>query len=71
MQEEKGKNNKQAHRNSTACKLFLTDAGQVKLHPSLFLLLLVLGRLYPSPMDGSSSPLSLASFRPFILRLEC
>ncbi|XP_027005873.2 thyroid adenoma-associated protein isoform X1 [Tachysurus fulvidraco] len=45
-----------------------SDAGQVKLHPSLFLLLLVLGRLYPSPMDGSCSPLSLASFRPFILR---
>ncbi|XP_062851967.1 thyroid adenoma-associated protein [Trichomycterus rosablanca] len=45
-----------------------SDAGQVKLHPSLFLLLLVLGRLYPSPMDGSSSPLSLAPFRPFIIR---
>ncbi|XP_053476778.1 thyroid adenoma-associated protein [Ictalurus furcatus] len=45
-----------------------SDAGRVKLHPSLFLLLLVLGRLYPSPMDGSSSPLGLASFRPFIIR---
>ncbi|MCI4376608.1 hypothetical protein PGIGA_G00190450 [Pangasianodon gigas] len=45
-----------------------SDGGQVKLHPSLFLLLLVLGRLYPSPMDGSSSPLGLASFRPFIIR---
>ncbi|KAI5606893.1 thyroid adenoma-associated protein [Silurus asotus] len=45
-----------------------SDAGQVKLLPSLFLLLLVLGRLYPSPMDGSSSPLGLASFRPFIIR---
>ncbi|KAF7710664.1 hypothetical protein HF521_009536 [Silurus meridionalis] len=44
------------------------DAGQVKLLPSLFLLLLVLGRLYPSPMDGSCSPLGLASFRPFIIR---
>ncbi|KAM7385101.1 hypothetical protein PAMP_001198 [Pampus punctatissimus] len=29
-----------------------SDSGQVKLHPSLFLLLLVLSRLYPSPMDG-------------------
>ncbi|XP_053357978.1 thyroid adenoma-associated protein [Clarias gariepinus] len=45
-----------------------SDAGTVKLHPSLFLLLLVLGRLYPSPMDGSSSPLGLAAFRPFIIR---
>ncbi|KAM4607989.1 thyroid adenoma-associated protein [Polymixia lowei] len=45
-----------------------SDSGQVKLHPSLFLLLLVLGRLYPSPMDGSSSPLGLAPFMPFIIR---
>uniref|UniRef100_A0A3Q3LPG0 tRNA (32-2'-O)-methyltransferase regulator THADA n=1 Tax=Mastacembelus armatus TaxID=205130 RepID=A0A3Q3LPG0_9TELE len=45
-----------------------SDSGQVKLHPSLFLLLLVLSRLYPSPMDGSSSPLGLAPFRPFIIR---
>ena len=46
----------------------LSDSGEVKLHPSLFLLLLVLGRLYPSPMDGSSSPLGLAPFMPFIIR---
>ncbi|KAM6915988.1 thyroid adenoma-associated protein [Xenentodon cancila] len=45
-----------------------SDRGHVKLHPSLFLLLLVLGRLYPSPMDGSSSPLGLAPFMPFIMR---
>ncbi|XP_004554638.3 thyroid adenoma-associated protein [Maylandia zebra] len=45
-----------------------SDSGQVKLHPSLFLLLLVLSRLYPSPMDGSSSPLGLAPFMPFIMR---
>ncbi|XP_065153408.1 thyroid adenoma-associated protein isoform X1 [Paramisgurnus dabryanus] len=45
-----------------------SDSGQVKLHPSLFLLLLVLGRLYPSPMDGSFSPLGLAPFMPLIMR---
>uniref|UniRef100_A0A674NJE3 tRNA (32-2'-O)-methyltransferase regulator THADA n=1 Tax=Takifugu rubripes TaxID=31033 RepID=A0A674NJE3_TAKRU len=45
-----------------------SDSGQVKLHPSLFLLLLVLSRLYPSPMDGSSSPLGLAPILPFIMR---
>ncbi|XP_050932608.1 LOW QUALITY PROTEIN: thyroid adenoma-associated protein [Lates calcarifer] len=45
-----------------------SDSGQVKLHPSLFLLLLVLSRLYPSPMDGSSSPLGLAPFMSFIIR---
>ncbi|XP_063047806.1 thyroid adenoma-associated protein [Engraulis encrasicolus] len=48
-----------------------SDSGQVKLHPSLFLLLLVLGRLYPSPMDGSTSPLGLAAFMPFIIRCGC
>ncbi|KAA8584074.1 hypothetical protein FQN60_015282, partial [Etheostoma spectabile] len=46
-----------------------SDSGHVKLHPSLFLLLLVLSRLYPSPMDGSSSPLGLAPFMPFIIRV--
>ncbi|XP_014913282.1 thyroid adenoma-associated protein [Poecilia latipinna] len=45
-----------------------SDSGHVTLHPSLFLLLLVLSRLYPSPMDGSSSPLGLAPFRPLIMR---
>lgn len=45
-----------------------SDSGVLKLHPSLFLLLLVLGRLYPSPMDGSSSSLSLAPFVPLIIR---
>ncbi|XP_066553351.1 thyroid adenoma-associated protein [Amia ocellicauda] len=45
-----------------------SDSGVLKLHPSLFLLLLILGRLYPSPMDGSSSPLGLAPFVPFIIR---
>ncbi|XP_035387280.1 thyroid adenoma-associated protein isoform X1 [Electrophorus electricus] len=45
-----------------------SDSGHVRLQPSLFLLLLVLGRLYPSPMDGSSSPLGLAPFVPCIIR---
>uniref|UniRef100_A0A663ER01 tRNA (32-2'-O)-methyltransferase regulator THADA n=1 Tax=Aquila chrysaetos chrysaetos TaxID=223781 RepID=A0A663ER01_AQUCH len=35
---------------------------------SLFLLLLILGRLYPSPMDGTYSALSMAPFVPFIIR---
>ncbi|XP_015229151.1 PREDICTED: thyroid adenoma-associated protein isoform X1 [Cyprinodon variegatus] len=45
-----------------------SDSGHVKLHPSLFLLLLVLSRLYPSPMDGTFSPLGLAPFIPLIIR---
>lgn len=52
----------------TSVLFVFSDSGQVKLHPSLFLLLLVLSRLYPSPMDGSSSPLGLAPFLPFIIR---
>ncbi|XP_029449183.1 thyroid adenoma-associated protein isoform X2 [Rhinatrema bivittatum] len=42
--------------------------GELKLHPSLFLLLLILSKLYPSPLDGTYSALSMASFVPFIMR---
>ncbi|XP_078300546.1 tRNA (32-2'-O)-methyltransferase regulator THADA isoform X3 [Panthera onca] len=45
-----------------------SDAGELNRHPSMFLLLLVLGRLYPSPMDGTYSTLSMAPFIPFIMR---
>lgn len=41
---------------------------ELKIHPSLFLLLLILGKLYPSPMDGTYSALSMAPFVPFIIR---
>ncbi|NXJ75559.1 THADA protein, partial [Trogon melanurus] len=41
---------------------------ELKIHPGLFLLLLILGRLYPSPMDGTSSALSMAPFVPLIIR---
>ncbi|KAL8185315.1 UNVERIFIED_CONTAM: hypothetical protein K2H54_045735 [Gekko kuhli] len=44
-----------------------SESGKLKLHPSLFLLLLILGKLYPSPMDGAYSALSMAPFIPFIL----
>ncbi|NXF05075.1 THADA protein, partial [Smithornis capensis] len=45
-----------------------SEAEELKIHPSLFLLLLILGRLYPSPMDGSHSALSMAPFVPLIIR---
>ncbi|NWZ90478.1 THADA protein, partial [Nesospiza acunhae] len=45
-----------------------SETEELKIHPSLFLLLLILGRLYPSPMDGSHSALSIAPFVPFIIR---
>lgn len=48
-----------------------SDIGELNRHPSMFLLLLVLGRLYPSPMDGTFSALSMAPFIPFIMRCGC
>uniref|UniRef100_A0A8C8Z0W5 tRNA (32-2'-O)-methyltransferase regulator THADA n=1 Tax=Prolemur simus TaxID=1328070 RepID=A0A8C8Z0W5_PROSS len=45
-----------------------SDMGEWDRHPSMFLLLLVLERLYPSPMDGTTSTLSMAPFVPFIMR---
>ncbi|NXL91460.1 THADA protein, partial [Alectura lathami] len=45
-----------------------SEAEELKIHPSLFLLLLILGKLYPSPMDGTYSTLSMAPFVPFIIR---
>ncbi|XP_010215969.1 PREDICTED: thyroid adenoma-associated protein homolog, partial [Tinamus guttatus] len=44
------------------------ETEELKLHPNLFLLLLILGKLYPSPMDGTYSALSMAPFVPFIIR---
>ncbi|XP_077138495.1 tRNA (32-2'-O)-methyltransferase regulator THADA isoform X1 [Ranitomeya variabilis] len=45
-----------------------SQTGELKLHPSLYLLLLILSKLYPSPMDGTYSALSMAPFIPFIMR---
>ncbi|NXE47528.1 THADA protein, partial [Casuarius casuarius] len=45
-----------------------SETEELKLHPSLFLLLLILGKLYPSPMDGTYSALSMAPFVPLIIR---
>ena len=47
---------------------FPSDTGDLNRHPSMFLLLLVLGRLYPSPVDGTCSALGMAPFMPFIMR---
>uniref|UniRef100_A0A8C5M868 tRNA (32-2'-O)-methyltransferase regulator THADA n=1 Tax=Leptobrachium leishanense TaxID=445787 RepID=A0A8C5M868_9ANUR len=45
-----------------------SPTGESKLHPSLYLLLLILSKLYPSPMDGTYSALSMGPFIPFIIR---
>ncbi|NXE07593.1 THADA protein, partial [Lophotis ruficrista] len=49
-------------------KTLNSEAEELKIHPSLFLLLLILGRLYPSPMDGTYSALSMTQFVPLIIR---
>ncbi|XP_035827600.1 thyroid adenoma-associated protein homolog isoform X2 [Aplysia californica] len=38
------------------------------LHPSLYPVLLVLGRLFPSTLEGSDTSLSLAAFIPYVLK---
>ncbi|NWQ77060.1 THADA protein, partial [Columbina picui] len=47
---------------------FDSETEELKIHPNLFLLLLILARLYPSPMDGTYSALSMAPFVPLIIR---
>lgn len=54
--------------NLLCAMIFFSDIGELNRQPSMFLLLLVLGRLYPSPMDGTYSALSMAPFIPFIMR---
>lgn len=38
------------------------------LQPSLFPMLLILSRLYPSPLDDADSPMSLKPFVPLLVR---
>ncbi|XP_022108564.1 thyroid adenoma-associated protein homolog [Acanthaster planci] len=42
-------------------------SGTARLHPSLFPVLLLLSRLYPSPMDGARTRLSMDHFVPHVL----
>ncbi|KAH9519566.1 hypothetical protein Btru_003022 [Bulinus truncatus] len=41
---------------------------RLQLHPSLYPVLLVLGRLYPSTIDNPDTNMSLSSFIPFVIR---
>ncbi|XP_059154610.1 thyroid adenoma-associated protein homolog [Physella acuta] len=41
---------------------------RIHLHPSLYPVLLVLGRLFPSTLEGSDTNLSLGAFIPFVIR---
>ncbi|VDH97201.1 Hypothetical predicted protein [Mytilus galloprovincialis] len=44
------------------------EHGTVHLHPSLYPLLMVLARLFPSPLEGTDTSLNLSAFIPYILR---
>ncbi|CAG2249102.1 Thyroid adenoma-associated protein homolog [Mytilus edulis] len=44
------------------------EHGTVHLHPSLYPLLMVLARLFPSPLEGTDTTLNLSAFIPYILR---
>ncbi|XP_076464247.1 tRNA (32-2'-O)-methyltransferase regulator THADA-like [Babylonia areolata] len=46
----------------------LGGSGQFHLHPSLYPVLMVLGRLFPSTMEGGSTRLNLAAFLPHVIR---
>ncbi|RUS78380.1 hypothetical protein EGW08_013851 [Elysia chlorotica] len=41
---------------------------RLSLHPSLYPVLLVLGRLFPSTLEGSDTSLSLSAFIPYVIR---
>ncbi|XP_062515689.1 tRNA (32-2'-O)-methyltransferase regulator THADA-like isoform X2 [Corticium candelabrum] len=44
------------------------SSGQMRLHPSLYSVLLLLSKLYPSSMEGADSALNLQCFVSFVLR---
>ncbi|KAK7482199.1 hypothetical protein BaRGS_00026548, partial [Batillaria attramentaria] len=46
----------------------LGSSGHFHLHPSLYPVLMVLGRLFPSTMEGTSTRLNLAAFIPYVIR---
>uniref|UniRef100_A0A663LQB7 tRNA (32-2'-O)-methyltransferase regulator THADA n=1 Tax=Athene cunicularia TaxID=194338 RepID=A0A663LQB7_ATHCN len=66
--DENAKKNSQQQFENVAFQIDSDNHYELKIHPSLFLLLLILGRLYPSPTDGTYSALSMAPFVPFIIR---
>ena len=48
--------------------LLLCGFSMMKMHPSLFPVLLLLSKLYPSSMEGADTALNLKCFVPFVLR---
>ncbi|KAK3597815.1 hypothetical protein CHS0354_029374 [Potamilus streckersoni] len=46
----------------------ISEKEKLHLHPALYPVLMVLGRLFPSPMEGTDSSFQLAAFIPHIIR---
>ncbi|ESO99953.1 hypothetical protein LOTGIDRAFT_112768, partial [Lottia gigantea] len=46
----------------------LSSVDGIHLHPSLYPVLMVLGRLYPSAMEGTDTNLNLAAFVPLVIK---
>ncbi|XP_075921202.1 tRNA (32-2'-O)-methyltransferase regulator THADA isoform X1 [Petromyzon marinus] len=57
-----------SHAASTCSRSGGDAVGTASLQPALFPLLLLLAKLYPSPMDGTYTELSLAPFLPLLVR---
>ncbi|XP_078452198.1 tRNA (32-2'-O)-methyltransferase regulator THADA [Lampetra planeri] len=58
----------QLSRAASTCSHSGGAVGTASLQPALFPLLLLLAKLYPSPMDGTYTELSLAPFLPLLVR---
>ncbi|XP_061173065.1 tRNA (32-2'-O)-methyltransferase regulator THADA-like [Saccostrea echinata] len=46
----------------------ISDTDQLHLHPGLYPVLMILGRLFQSPLEGADTSLNLAAFIPYVIR---
>lgn len=45
-----------------------SDTAQLHLHPGLYPVLMILGRLFQSPLEGADTSLNLAAFIPYVIK---
>jgi hypothetical protein len=51
------------------CSFFtFSENGQFRLHPGLYPVLMILGRLLPSILEGKDTNLKLGDFIPYVVR---
>ncbi|XP_048737624.2 thyroid adenoma-associated protein homolog isoform X2 [Ostrea edulis] len=46
----------------------ISDTAQLHLHPGLYPVLMILGRLFQSPLEGADTSLNLAAFIPYVIK---